>query len=608
MVLIFAPIIRNPFKMNRTIDRHRFARHLTRLWVAGVFALFSLDAAAQVLGSMDIKLKQDTLSEKDVLGRTTPRSSIKGFLEAVGNDKYDIAARYLDFSGMETVEDSAMVAREIEDALTRGIVSSISRISDDPSGDTYDNFPEGVDRIGKVDTDQGQVDVLLTRTEGIAEVPVWLISPETVAAVAAGTIGKTLPIDRILPGWLREGDWFGVPPGQWLVALMLIVLSFLLARGMIYIAVRLLPMAWPRTGVDPAAGVIRAFSVPLALYSAVWFFLFLSRSLGLSIVLRQKLSVLTTIVGIFAILLLLWNLAQFIANFTQNRMVTQGNITGVSIVVFLKKAAKVTIVFVGIIIFLSILGIDITAGLAALGIGGIALALGAQKAVENFVGGIALITDRPVRVGDFCQVGNVTGTIQSIGMRSTRIRTLNRTVVTIPNGQFSSEKIENFAYRDQFWFHPTLAMRFETTPDQIRYILVAVRSLLYSHKMVSPEPARVRFVSIGSDALNLEIFAYVLVSTYDEYLEVQEDLLLRIMDIVKDSGAQFAFPSQTIYFARDGGFSDEKIKETEDKVKKWRSENDMPIPRFPQEKIDELRSTIDFPPEGSTAHKSPKPK
>ena len=590
--------------MNRTLDHHRFMRHLTRLWIAGVFAFFSFDAGAQVLGGMDIKLKQDTLSEKDVLGRTTPRSSVKGFLEAVGNDKYDVAARYLDFSGMKTMEDSAMVARQMEDALTRGTVYSISRISDDPKGDTYDDFPQGVDRIGKVDTELGQVDLLLTRQEGIAEVPVWLLSSETVAAIATGTIDKTLLIDKILPSWLRKGDWAGVPPGQWLVALTLIILSFFLARGVIYIAARLLPMMWPRTGVDPTAGVIRAFSIPLALYSAVWFFMFLSRTLGLSIVLRQKLSILTTVVGIFALLLLLWNLAQFIASFTQNRMVTQGNITGVSIVVFLKKATKVTIVFIGIIIFLSILGIDITAGLAALGIGGIALALGAQKAVENFVGGIALITDRPVRVGDFCQVGNVTGTVQSIGMRSTRIRTLSRTVVTIPNGQFSLEKIENFAFRDRFWFHPTLTLRFETTPDQIRYILVSVRSLLYSHKMVSPDPARIRFVSISSDTLNLEIFAYVLVSTYDEYLEVQEDLLLRIMDIIKDSGAQFAFPSQTIYFARDSGLSDEKIKETEDKVKKWRSDNDMPLPRFPQEKIDELRNTVDFPPSGSSAQKA----
>ncbi len=590
--------------MYRTVEHHRFFRDLIRLWVVVVLALFSLDAPAQILGGVDVKLKQDTLSEKDVLGRTTPRSAIKGFLDAVAHDRYDIATRYLDFSGMEKIEDSALVARGIEDALTRGTLSSISRISDDPKGDTHDDLPEGVDRIGKVNTEQGEVEVLLTRTEGIAEVPVWLISPETVAAVAAGSIGKTLLIDKILPDWLRGGDWFGVPPGQWLTAWVLIVLSFLLARGVIYIASQLLPMIWPRTGVDPTAGVIKAFFVPLALYSAVWFFVYLSRILGLSIVLRQKLSVLTTIVGVFAILLLLWKLAQFIANFTQNRMVMQGNLTGVSIVVFMKKMAKVTIVVIGIIALLSILGIDVTAGLAALGIGGIALALGAQKAVENFVGGIALITDRPVRVGDFCQVGNVVGTVVSIGMRSTRIRTLSRTMVTIPNGQFSSEKIENYAFRDRFWFHPTLTLRFETTPDQLRYILVEVRSLLYSHKLVSPDPARIRFVSIGSDKLNLEIFAYVLVSNFDEYLEVQEDLLLQIMEIINDSGAQFAFPSQTIYFAKDTAQSDEKTKRAEETTKKWRSENEMPIPRFPQEKIDKLRNTVDFPPKGSTAHKS----
>src|SRR5690606_23005857 len=135
------------------------------------------------------------------------------------------------------------------------------------------------------------------------------------------------------------------------------------------------------------------------------------------------------------------------------------------------RAAKIAIVALGIIWILGAIGVDITTGLAALGIGGLALALGAQKTIENFVGSVTLITDQPIRVGDFCSVAGTTGTIEKIGMRSTRIRTLDRTVVTIPNGEFSSSKIENYAHRDRFWFHPVIGLRYETTPDQIRYLL-----------------------------------------------------------------------------------------------------------------------------------------
>src|SRR5690606_4171885 len=117
---------------------------------------------------------------------------------------------------------------------------------------------------------------------------------------------------------------------------------------------------------------------------------------------------------------------------------------------FLRRAAKVAIVVFGTIVVLDTLGFDVTTGLAALGIGGIALALGAQKTVENFVGSVTLIADQPIRVGDFCTVSGVTGTVEQIGMRSTRIRTLCRTGVSIPNGEFSSSKIENYAHRDRF--------------------------------------------------------------------------------------------------------------------------------------------------------------
>jgi MscS family membrane protein len=179
-------------------------------------------------------------------------------------------------------------------------------------------------------------------------------------------------------------------------------------------------------------------------------------------------------------------------------------------------------------------------------------------------------------------------------MRSTRIRTNDRTVVTIPNGDFSSQRIENYTHRDRIWFHPTLGIRADATPDQIRFLLVELRSILYAHPKIDPESARVRFVGVGTSSYNLEIFSYVLTNDFNEFLEIQEDLLLRMMDVVDASGTGFAYPTQTLFLGRDTGTSEEKAQAAEEKVKTWREANDLQLPRFTPERIESLRNTIPY--------------
>jgi MscS family membrane protein len=269
----------------------------------------------------------------------------------------------------------------------------------------------------------------------------------------------------------------------------------------------------------------------------------------------------------------------------------------------LRRTFKVAIIVFGGIAILGAIGIDVTTGLAALGIGGIALALGAQKTVENFVGSVTLIVDQPIRIGDFCKINDVKGNVEQIGMRSTKIRTAERTVVTIPNGLLSATNIENYAFRDKFLFNPILDLRCETTPDQIRFLLVEIRSVLYAHPMVNSEDARVRFIGFGASSLRMEISCYISVVNYETSLEIREDLLLRIMDIVTESGSGFAFPSQTLYFAQDEGVSEEKAKMASEKVKNWKEREELQVPRFHPDKIEAIEGSIVYPPEGSAINK-----
>jgi MscS family membrane protein len=269
------------------------------------------------------------------------------------------------------------------------------------------------------------------------------------------------------------------------------------------------------------------------------------------VVARYQLGWLVELAAWFSALWIVWRVTDAIARESLDQMSRRGALTAYSVTTFVNRLAKALIVLVFIGVALRSFGVDITAGLAALGVGGLALALGAQTLVANLLGSVTLIADRPVRVGDFCRFGTTLGTVEEIGIRSTRIRTLARTVVTVPNGEFSNLHIENYAVRDRFLFNPVIGLRYETDPATMRRILAALKDLLRDTPEVVQEGARVRFVRFAAYSLDLEFFAYVLAPDWPGFLEIQEAMMLRVMEVVEEGGSSFAFPSQTVYLGRD---------------------------------------------------------
>jgi MscS family membrane protein len=208
-------------------------------------------------------------------------------------------------------------------------------------------------------------------------------------------------------------------------------------------------------------------------------------------------------------------------------------------------------VLIGALILFYIAGVNLTAVLAGVGIGGIAIALAAQKSLENLFGSMTIISDKAIRVGDLCRAGEFTGTVEDIGLRSTRIRTLGRSVVSVPNGQLITMSLENFSLRDKFLFHHRIHLGYETSSDQLRACLAEIRTMLCVHPKAETETARVRLSAFRDFFVEVEIFAYVLETSYEEFLIAQEELLLQIMDIVRANGAKFALPLPTPSPAKD---------------------------------------------------------
>lgn len=568
---------------------------------------FSSGAYAQLIPGTQAQNEEQTEEEpeqkfpEDSLSRRTPRGTVNGFIKAVANQNYSRASRYLHLNN-ELLEngEGERIVRVLQRLLDRrGNILPSSWISDDYEGNVEDELPEGVDRIGSVTSEGETIDLYVAKTTGPEGGPIWLMDSETVEVIASITTEESLLTEQILPGFLQTNYLWGVPIGHWLVVIVLVFLAYLIAWSIIAFILFLVRRFWEQARTEPTSGILTALALPFRLIVAVLFFVSLSRSAGISIIIRQRFNEITSIVGLIALLILLWRLSDFITRFSERRMTLRGQLSGVSVVLFLRRFARIAIIIFGIIATMGAFGVDVTAGLAALGIGGLALALGAQKSVENFVGSVTLIADRPLRVGDFCKTGDTIGTVEQIGMRSTQIRTLDRTLVTIPNGELSSSKIENYAHRDKFRFAPVFGLRYETTADQMRYLLVELRAVLYAHPKVDPEPARVKFAEFASASLNVEIFAFVLAADFNEYVEIREDLLLRMMDVVEKSGTGFAFPSQTVYLARDKGLSPEKSRNAEEQAKQWRAAGEMQLPSFSPEKIESLKGSIAYPPEGS---------
>jgi MscS family membrane protein len=245
------------------------------------------------------------------------------------------------------------------------------------------------------------------------------------------------------------------------------------------------------------------------------------------------------------------------------------------------------------------LGLPLYSVVAGLGIGGLAVALAVRPTLENLIGGIILYLDKPVRVGDFCSFGDKTGTIESIGLRSTKLRALDRTLVTIPNAALADMQVINWAKCDRMLISTTIGLRYETDSDQLRYIMVKFREMLHAHPKIDGETVRVRFAGYGASSLDIGVRIYALTREWNEFHAIREDVFLRMKDIVEGSGTGFAFPSQTLYMGRDDGLDEERGEATIEEVKSWRRAGKLPFPRLAPDRIDQLEGTLDYPPRGS---------
>ncbi len=387
---------------------------------------------------------------------------------------------------------------------------------------------------------------------------------------------------------------------QWITLAALVALAWFISVLIIKTAFRILLSIARHSKTSWNTALFDRLRVPARLATTVALFYGGAFALQLPDHADAVVSVVCKVLIVVSIAWLLARLVDLFSSYVESRLTASGNTATITLLPLGRRTAKV---FIGILAALSVLqnlGFNIGGLLAGLGIGGLAVALAAQKTLENLFGGFVLVADRPVRIGDFCRAGEHLGTIEDIGIRSSRIRTLDRTLVCVPNAELSTVRIENYGVRDKMRLYTVLQLGYDSSPDQMRYLLVELRSMLYAHPKTLPDPCRVRFINFGAHSLDIEIFVFIETADWNEFTGIREDIYLRILDIVAESGAYFAYPSQTLYLGRDGGRDAERTASAEAAVGRWRAEGTLPIPEFPESRILEIAGTLDYPVQGSS--------
>jgi len=608
--------------------RDRLRRHAI-LWV--LFFGVTVTAAGQ-----------ESVQPLKPLDRSSPRAALKTFLDSgdklgafIGNEYLESPSRAgfhqaivlsdIVLSGLD-LSEIPLAARERTGRAAAvalyGVLNRIPLPAWEAIPDGMELAANGTSTIRWVIPDTEIV--LESSTDSTGEMK-FLFSPETVKrAFEFHEKVKGLPYQRAVPlenlswilatggGWMVPYSWVrGLPdwlqrpiggqaPWKWIGLLLVLGIVALLLR-------RVYRLSRWRNKKHPFLETLAQLTLPASILVLTPIVLYLTR---VQLKLVGSVAVGTEVVGTALMFLagawLVWRAAPVLAEAAiSSPHIKRESIDAHLIRIFtrlLGLVLAVALLFVGA----DRLGLHAYAIIAGLGVGGLAIALAAQPTVENLIGGFSLFADKPVRVGDFCKYGDDVGTIEAIGIRSTRIRGIDRTVTTIPNGVLSKMSVVNFTQRDLMLLKSVIGLRYETTPEQLRFVLAKLRELLLAHPMVTPEPSRVRFAGFGECSLNVEVFAYVGTKDWNEFLGIQEDIYLRMIDVVAASGTGIAFPSQTIYFARDGGLDPDKSTAAVAEVQQWRAAHKLPFPDFDIEFRKTHRDTLDYPPQGSSTAESSK--
>ena len=471
-----------------------------------------------------------------------PRNTAYIHLFYLQRDSYDpsMAAQAMP-PGLDEEERIELAKQLFQVYDGRGLFVSVDRIPDNP---------EYVDTTGAhiyVPFPRQLPGVFIERIDSL-----WYYSPESIPVIrethsSLYPFGADLWIN-ILPVGI-EGEFFGLHPWQYMaIAIVLIIvlfLHFLLSRFFRPVVSRFIYRRIRRLQLEPklVKQISRVISLLLVLYVLKLFLPTLLLPIHISEFLIKGVGIAHTVfVGVlfYRVVEVFTSYFRMVSEQTETKMDKQA-------LPIIDKSLKFIVILAVILHVLGQLNVNITALLAGVSIGGLALALAAQDTVKNFIGSVMIFIDKPFQVGDFINVGSYFGSVVEVGFRSTRLMLINTSIVTIPNGRLADMDVTNLGRRKMRMLETKIALTYDTPPGRIEIFVEGLKKLVIDHPKIVNENYIVKFFEMADYSLNIFIRAFIDVPDYATELRVKEEFYLSAMRLAKSVGVRFAFPSSTIY-------------------------------------------------------------
>jgi MscS family membrane protein len=548
--------------MNETADG--YVRHGLCIAVIGLLSFFMLSLLfpvcgiyAQVKNVSEVPSTENQQTEvpkvpvakvvgpDDEFKRGVPRTSIEGFLDATQKGDYERASQYLDLRNLPRgikKKDGPLLARILKVIISRALWIDIELYSDHPSGHSDDGLPSYRDLLGQIETEKKTYTLLLQRVPRGDGVYIWKISNETVAQipelykhVGYGAVGEA--VVKYLP----DIELFGTQLWQWVGLIFLMIAAYVVLLPPTWLAAHIIN----RKPSEQRTQIVRFMKGPLRFL--LWVLLGSAFIDLISPTVTMRAIAKANTLFIIAITWTMIRLFDFYLANQKTKFEQSGRHGAVVLLRPVKTAVRIVVLIIALLVWLDNIGFRVTTLMAGLGIGGVAIALAAQAILADLIGAVILFASQPVQIGDFCRFGDKLGTVEDIGLRATRIRTLDNSIVSVPNAEFSKLQLENLTAREKVWFHPKISLPYATTQEQVRTIISGLENMLSNHPNVHTEPIQISFLEIGNYSLAIDVFAYVATGDYGEYKKIAEQLNFQIMDIVERAGARLALPSQKMY-------------------------------------------------------------
>jgi MscS family membrane protein len=443
------------------------------------------------------------------------------------------ATNYLDYRNLSEKTLSVgkeELARQLSVVLNRTLWVDLHSISAVPEGKKDDGLPSYRELVGQVKYRGRDIDILLQRVPRAKDkVKIWKISNATVEKVPS--LFKRYSYSRLgefLAKHLPSVDLFGVMLWQWLYFTAMMLIYYFVARLFTWFVALVLKRISDKVSDD----ILRFIKEPIALLLAV----ILARNF------QDEANVTMAVRAVnegSTILIIAWcwvcfRLIDLIKTIMGDKFIAQNKPLAVYLLRPAGTVVKIIIFTIAALHWLENLGFNASTLLAGLGIGGLAIALAAQKTVENIIGAITLYTSAPIKVGNFCRFDNNLGVVEEIGLRSTRIRTIERTVIYVANSKFIDMNIENFSEREKMAFKPKIYLAPDTEKDNIDALLASIKDMLNRSELIASAPMRAHFKGYTIYGLELDVLAYLKTTNFDIYLDEINQLNLNILALLKE--------------------------------------------------------------------------